>query len=481
MGWTSPFVLTADRRRPGRAGRSSASIETRVAEPMFHLPLFRIRAVHRRQPGQPAVRPRPRRAAVHADHLAAGHLAAPARLQLRARRRCGPGIYMLPLTVGFLVAGPIVRLPLRPLRRPAVRHRRHARGRALVPAARAAAGRLLLPAFAVILLLNGIGMGLFASPNRAGIMNSLPPEQRGVGARHERHVPELGHGALDRRLLHADDPRPRRLAAAALPRPDRPRRAAADAARIAHLPPVSILFAAFLGYNPIQTLLGPALTTAAPATPPPDRPSFFPSLISPRSSTAWPSPSTSPSRLPGRRASPRCCAAAGTCTRSTPPREVPAAAGRRGQPRRRRSCNPGGPDRRPARGRDGHGGGRRQQHRTGRRPGAGHRRHQRPRPGHGRARWPAAGATVVHHQPLGGAGRGGIAARMARRGLGVVRRRPPTRRRPPARSGQAWSLASAASTCWSTTPGIGMRTVNPRFMIEPRGFWEVPPRGVPRR
>ncbi len=36
--------------------------------------------------------------------------------------------------------------------------------------------------FAVILLLNGIGMGLFASPNRAGIMNSLPPERRGVGA-----------------------------------------------------------------------------------------------------------------------------------------------------------------------------------------------------------------------------------------------------------------------------------------------------------
>ena len=36
--------------------------------------------------------------------------------------------------------------------------------------------------FAVILLINGLGMGLFASPNRAGIMNSLPPERRGVGA-----------------------------------------------------------------------------------------------------------------------------------------------------------------------------------------------------------------------------------------------------------------------------------------------------------
>ena len=44
------------------------------------------------------------------------------------------GIAMLPLTVGFLIAGPIVRLAVRPVRRPAVRHRRHGRGRALVRA-----------------------------------------------------------------------------------------------------------------------------------------------------------------------------------------------------------------------------------------------------------------------------------------------------------------------------------------------------------
>ena len=36
--------------------------------------------------------------------------------------------------------------------------------------------------FAAILLLNGIGMGLFAAPNSAGVMNSLPPTQRGAGA-----------------------------------------------------------------------------------------------------------------------------------------------------------------------------------------------------------------------------------------------------------------------------------------------------------
>ena len=48
--------------------------------------------------------------------------------------------------------------------------------------ARAAAGELPYWQFAVILFLNGLGKGLFASPNRAGIMNSLPPERRGVGA-----------------------------------------------------------------------------------------------------------------------------------------------------------------------------------------------------------------------------------------------------------------------------------------------------------
>ncbi len=36
---------------------------------------------------------------------------------------------------------------------------------------------------------------------------------------------------------------------------------ATDAAHISHLPPVALLFAAFLGYNPMKTLLGPKLAT----------------------------------------------------------------------------------------------------------------------------------------------------------------------------------------------------------------------------
>ena len=73
------------------------------------------------------------------------------------------------------------------------------------------------------------------------------------------------------------------VAAVATCTPASPRRAcrAADATRLSHLPPTAVMFAALLGYNPIQMLLGPALTklpahSAAYLT----GHSFFPSLIS---------------------------------------------------------------------------------------------------------------------------------------------------------------------------------------------------------
>jgi MFS family permease len=170
------------------------------------------------------------------------------------------GIAMLPLTVGFLIAGPVSgflsdRFGARPF----------ATGGMLV-AALSFVLLELLPVdfaywqFAVILLVNGIGMGLFASPNRAGIMNSLPPGQRGVGAgmsatfQNAAMVLSIGvffsliilglAGTLPQALTHG-------LVAQGVPR--------ADAARVAALPPVSIMFAALLGYNPVRTLLGHSL------------------------------------------------------------------------------------------------------------------------------------------------------------------------------------------------------------------------------
>ncbi len=280
MGWTSPLVISLI---AGGIGVLTifCVIETRVAEPMFQLGLFKIRP------------------------FTAGNLASllsglgrgglmfiliiwlqgiylPIHGYSFSRTPLWAGIAMLPLTVGFLIAGPISGW---------LSDRFGARAFATGGMVVAAVSFLLLQRlpvdftywqFGCILLLNGIGMGLFASPNRAGIMNSLPPERRGVGAgmsatfQNSAMVLSIGifftliilglasslPGTLDHGLVAQGVP-------------------AADAARVAALPPVSIMFAALLGYNPVQTLLGPAISKlpashAAYLT----GHTFFPSLIS---------------------------------------------------------------------------------------------------------------------------------------------------------------------------------------------------------
>jgi len=280
MGWTSPLVIGLI------AGGIAVLaifcvIETRVAEPMFRLTLFKIRPF----------------TAGNLASLLAGlgrgglmfiliiwlqGIYLPIHGYSFSQTPLWAGIAMLPLTVGFLVAGPLSgwlsdRFGARPF----------ATG-GMVVAAASFVLLELLPVdfaywqFAVILLLNGIGMGLFASPNRAGIMNSLPPERRGVGAgmsatfQNSAMVLSIGifftliilglASSLPATLSHG-------LIAQGVPR--------ADAARVAALPPVSIMFAALLGYNPVQTLLGPAISRlpashAAYLT----GHTFFPSLIS---------------------------------------------------------------------------------------------------------------------------------------------------------------------------------------------------------
>jgi MFS family permease len=182
-----------------------------------------------------------------------------------ARTPLWAGIYMLPLTVGFLLAGPASgilsdRLGSRPF----------AVGGMLGTAL--GFGLLLAlpidfpyPLFAAILLLIGISMGAFGSPNRASVMNSLPAGDRGAGggmmATFQNSAQVLSIGifftlmivGLAASLPHslADG-----LAAQGVP--------AADAHRVAGLPPISTLFAAFLGYNPMEHLLGPSVLHQLP-------------------------------------------------------------------------------------------------------------------------------------------------------------------------------------------------------------------------
>ena len=114
------------------------------------------------------------------------------------------GIYMLPLTIGFLIAGPASG---------AVSDRFGARAFAtggLLLTALTFVGLILLPAnfsyplFATLLAFNGIGMGLMAAPNSAAIMNAVPASAARRRVRHPGHRHERRHGDLAGRLLHPD-------------------------------------------------------------------------------------------------------------------------------------------------------------------------------------------------------------------------------------------------------------------------------------
>jgi hypothetical protein len=135
--------------------------------------------------------------------------------------------------------------------------------------------------FAVLIFLFAVGMGLFFSPNQAAVMNSLPPEQRGVGAgmlntfQNSAMVLSMGLfftivtlGLASRLPSHLY----RGLVAA---------RVAPGADHlVANEPPIGSLFSAFLGYNPVKQLLGPLLAhlPAARAAYVTGR-QFFPHLI----------------------------------------------------------------------------------------------------------------------------------------------------------------------------------------------------------
>ena len=253
MGWTNPWVLGAMVGGAVVLGIFVA-VEKRSADPMFELSLFRIRAFTAGN------------LASLLSGIGRGGLMFVLIIWLQgiwlpqhgfsfAQTPLWAGIYMLPLAIGFLVAGPVSG---------AISDRHGARLLAtggMVVAALSFVWLLLLPVnfqfwnFAMALLVNGVGMGLFAAPNRAGIMNALPPNRRGVGAgmstAFQNSAMVLSIGIFFSLMING-------------------------------LPPVSVLFASLLGYNPVQTLLGPAALAHLPAS---DAGyltgrAFFPALIS---------------------------------------------------------------------------------------------------------------------------------------------------------------------------------------------------------
>jgi MFS family permease len=280
MGWTAPGVIAAI-----VGGLVILAlfivIESRVSQPMFRLPLFRIRAFSGGS------------VATFLSALSRGGLMFMLILWLQgiwlpehgysfSDTPLWAGIFMLPLSVGFLIAGPVSgRLADHYGARP------FTTGGMIV----SAIGLLLLVAlpvnftywmFGLVIFVIGFAMGLFAAPNQTGIMNSLPPDQRGAGAgmtatfMGSASVLSIGiffsliiaglSSSLPSALLHG-------LASNGVPHD--------YAVKVSHLPPVGTLFSAFLGYNPMQTTLGPELahlphSTAAYLT----GHRFFPTLVS---------------------------------------------------------------------------------------------------------------------------------------------------------------------------------------------------------
>ncbi|HEY7014595.1 MAG TPA: MFS transporter [Streptosporangiaceae bacterium] len=256
-GWTNPWVLA------GLIGGvvllvAFGIIETKIPEPMFRMNLFKIRAFAAGN------------AASLMGSIARGGLQfmlviwlAGIWLPLHGYdyevTPLWAGIYMLPLTAGFLIAGPISgalsdRYGPRPFATAG-----------LLLAALAFTGLMLLPVnfpywlFGLIIFCNGVGSGLFASPNTSAIMSSVPAQHRGAASGMRSTFQNSGMSLsigifFSLMIAGLASTLPRTLTsglrAQGVP--------AAIAAHIGSLPPVSTLFSALLGYNPVRGLLAPS-------------------------------------------------------------------------------------------------------------------------------------------------------------------------------------------------------------------------------
>jgi MFS family permease len=178
------------------------------------------------------------------------------------------GIFLLPLTAGILIAGPLSG---------ALSDRFGARGFAtagMVVFGASFVGLMLLPvdfpywAFALLSAVNGIGSGMFAAPNSSSIMGSVPARYRGVASgmrsTYQNSGTALSIGVFFSLMIAGLASSLPRALAGGLRHEGVP---AAIAHQAGALPPVSSLFAAVLGVNPVQHLLaaGRALSSLSPA------------------------------------------------------------------------------------------------------------------------------------------------------------------------------------------------------------------------
>jgi len=256
-GWTNPLIIA------GLAGgiallAAFCVFETKIAEPMFQMSLFKIRAFTAGN------------AASLLGSIARGGLQfvlviwlAGIWLPLHGYdftvTPLWAGIYMLPLTAGFLIAGPISGI-LSDRYGP-----RLFATSGLLLAALCFTGLMLLPVvfpywvFALLIFGNGIGSGLFASPNTSAIMSAVPARHRGsasgMRSTFQNSGMALSIGIFFSLMIAGLASTLPRTLSSGLTAQGVP---ASVATQVSHLPPVSTLFAALLGYNPVRTLLAPS-------------------------------------------------------------------------------------------------------------------------------------------------------------------------------------------------------------------------------
>lgn len=255
-GWGNPFVLAT--LAVGIVLLIAfVVIESRIAEPMIRLGLFKIRAFTAGN------------TAALAAALAQGGLQFMLIVWLQgiwlplhgydyADTPLWAGIFMLPLTAGFLVAGPASG---------ALSDRFGARGIAslgMLLFGLSFVGLLLLPidfpywAFAILIALNGIGSGMFAAPNTSAIMGSVLASERGVAsgmrATFQNSGTALSIGVFfSLMIVGLAGSLPGALSSGLVDQGV----SHAVAQQVSALPPVSTLFAAVLGINPLEHLLAP--------------------------------------------------------------------------------------------------------------------------------------------------------------------------------------------------------------------------------
>jgi MFS family permease len=168
-------------------------------------------------------------------------------------------IYMLPITVGFLVAGPLAgaladRIGARPFT-----------VTGMVVMAATFVALVLIPVdfnywlFALLIFLNGVGGGIFTAPNTAAIMSSVPAEERGAASGVRAVFFNAGSSLsigifFSLMIIGLANTMPSAMSTGL----QQQGVSASVASDVANLPPVGSLFAAFLGYNPISELLAPS-------------------------------------------------------------------------------------------------------------------------------------------------------------------------------------------------------------------------------